>query len=191
MRLQKRQTRASEGVTALISLEDMKLHLLEYNSDRDSVITALVASCTSDLQNELGFYIDTTGIITQYYDDFASRMYIFHRFIKSDTADLSIEYLNDAGTWTVIATSVYRIDPSSNPASVILKSDQEWPTPIDEPSCIRIKFKVDTTHPAMNSFKQVIKEMVAEAYENPEGSWKSSIMESATRRVVSLYRMRT
>ena len=169
----------------------MKLHLLEYNSDRDSVITALIASCTSDLQNELGYYIDTTGIITQYYDAFCLRMPIFHRFIKSDTADLSIQYLNDSHVWTTIATTVYRIDPSSNPPSVILKSDQEWPTPVDEPSCIRINFKLDTSSPAMNSFKQVIKEMVAEAYENPEGSWHSSVMESAARRVISLYRMRS
>ena len=191
MRLQKRQTRASDGVAALVSTADMKLYLLEYNDDRDAVITALIASCTADLQNELGFYIDTTGVITQYYDEFASRMYIFHRFIDSDTADLSIQYLNDSSVWTTIATTVYRIDPASNPPSVILKADQEWPTPIDEPSCIRINFKIDTTHPAMNSFKQAIKEMVAEAYENPEGSWHSAGMESAVRRVVALYRMRS
>ena len=190
MRLQKRQTRASDGVAALVSLEDMKLHLLEYADDRDSVITALIASCTADLQNELGYYIDTTGLITQYYDAFASRMHVFHRFIKPDTADVTVSYLNDSSAWTTIATSVYRIDPSSNPPSIILKSGQDWPTPIDEPSCIKITFKVDTTSPAMNSFKQCIKEMVAEAYENPEGSWRSAIMESAVRRVIANYRMR-
>lgn len=189
MRLQKRQTRASDGVAALVSLEDMKLVLLEYNTDRDDTITALIASCTADLQNKLGFYIDTTGVITQYYDDFYSRMHIFHRFIKSETTDLSIQYINSAGDWTTIATTVYRIDPSSNPPSVILRADQEWPTPIDEPSCIRINFKIDTTHPAMNSFKQAIKEMVAEAYENPEGSWHSAVMESAVTRVISSYRI--
>lgn len=190
MRLQKRQTRASDGITALVDLTDMKEHLLEYADDRDDVITALIASCTADLQRLLGFYIDTTGYIYQYYDEFATTMYIYHAFIKSDTADVAVEYLDSSYAWTAVSSTYYRIAPASSPPAIILKADYSWPTTLGERECVRIKFKADTAHVAWNSFKQCIKEMVAEAYENPEGSWHSAIMESAVQRVINAYRLR-
>lgn len=190
MRLQKRQTRASDGITALVTLSDMKEHLLEYADDRDDTITALIASCTADLQRMLGFYIDTTGYIYQYYDAFDSPMYIYHAFIKSDTADLAVEYLDSSYAWAVVSSTYYRIAPASSPPAVILKADYSWPSTLGERECVRIKFKADTSHTAWNSFKQCIKEMVAEAYENPEGSWHSAIMESAVQRVINAYRLR-
>lgn len=190
MRLQKRQTRASDGITPLVSLSEMKNHLLEYADDRDDTITALIASCTADLQRQLGFYIDSTGWIYQYYDAFESPMYIYHAFIKSDTADVEVEYLNSLYTWTAVSSSEYRIAAASAPPSVILKSGYSWPSTLGERECVRIKFKADTSHVAWDSFAQAIKEMVAEAYENPEGSWHSSIMESAVQRVVNAYRLR-
>lgn len=188
-RLHKRQSRVVGDATALVTLSDMKDAMLEYNNDRDDTITALIASCTADLQTALGFYIDTTGLITQYYDRFDSRMYIFHPFVKE--ADLAVEYLNDSYEWTAVSSSVYRKALESMPPMIILKSDQTWPTPVDEPISVRIKFKADTSNVAWNSFKQCIMEMVAEAYENPEGSWHSASMESRMTRVVETYRLRS
>jgi len=190
MRLRKRQTRASAGITALVTLQEMKDHLLEYNDDRDSVITALIASCTADLQKQLGFYIDTTGAIYQHYDAFKNEMLIFHAFIKSDTADVVVQYLDSSYAWQTVSSEYYRIAPASTPPRIILKANYAWPETLGESECVRISFKADTTHTAWASFKQCIKEMVAEAYENPEGSWHSAVMESAVTRVVAAYRLR-
>lgn len=190
IKIQKRQSKASAGDLEIVSLTDMKAYLLEYNDDRDDTITALIESCTADLEAELDFAIDTSGFITQYYDGFDIKIPIWHRYIKSDTADIVVEYLNDSHAWTPVVNTTYRLDPTSALPTVILKTGNTWPTPVAEPSCVRVQFKANTDHKAWASFRKVIQEMVAEAYENPEGSWRSSTMESAVRRVVHIYRMR-
>lgn len=185
-RIQKRQVKSNPGSFELVDLDTMKEYLLETNDDRDNTITNLILAATSYLEAELDYAIDTDESISQYYDGFSSVLYIWHRYIQ-DT--ISVEYLKD-GDWVEVDDSVYRLDRSSSLPRVILRVDQEWPTDGDtEDANVRVSFTPNTDHPAFNAFRQVIKEYVAMNYEQPEGSWNSSIMVSGIMRIIWVHKL--
>lgn len=184
-RIEKRQVKTQPGSLQLVTLTDMKGYLLESGSDRDDDITALIQYAQSYLEAELEYAIDTDELIYQYYDGFRSYLPIWHRYVIS--SGLVVEHLVD-GTWTAVNSSNYRLDASYVPPRVMLKTNGEWPDNTDsEWSNVRVGFKVDTSHPAWNAFKQAVKEIVARTYESPEGTTVS--MGNSVQRVIDIYKM--
>lgn len=55
---------------------------------------------------------------------------------------VKVSYLDGAGDWQDVDTSVYRLLTSSEPAGVGLRFGQTWPVPINEPDSVAIQFKV-------------------------------------------------
>lgn len=187
-RIEKRQVKTNPGSLQLVTLTDMKRYLLESGSDRDDDITALIQYAQGYLEAELEYAIDTDELIYQYYDKWDWWMPIWHRYVIS--SGLVVEHLV-GGEWTAVSSSLYRLDASYVPPRIILKDGSEWPDNTDsELACIRIGFKVDTGHPAWNSFKQAVREIVAKTYESPEGTTeKTAVMASSVRRIIDIYKI--
>jgi hypothetical protein len=186
-RIEKRQVKTNPGSLQLVTLTDMKRYLLESGSDRDDDITALIQYAQGYLEAELEYAIDTDELIYQYHDRWDWWMPIWHRYVIG--TDLVVEHLVD-GVWTAVSSSLYRLDPSCVPPRVILRDGAEWPDNTDEElASIRIGFKVDTGHPAWNSFKQAVREIVARTYESPEGFSQSASMGNSVQRIIDIYKI--
>jgi hypothetical protein len=172
MKFQKRQTKVTPGdyTVTILPLATAKTYLFEgAGTDQDAIITALIRGAVQTLEAGLDFIIDTSGLIDQYYDGFPTdgMIPIWHRYIK--TTDLVVEYWNDT-TWTAVSSSNYRIDISSNPPKVFLKSTGEWPSDISDDglNTVRIGFKVDHSLSFIDELRGAAMALVAARYENRE-----------------------
>lgn len=184
-RIERRQVRTSDDVFELVTLATMKEYLLEAGSSRDTTISNLISAASLFIEEELGYIITTDEEIEQYFDEFDSEMFIFHRYI---TDEIVVEYLLE-GVWTAVSDDVYALDRADIIPKIVLKADQEWPTPDVQMSNVRIVFIPNTSAPAFNSFKQAIQEYVAAKYEHPEESWNSSTMMSSIDRIIRAFRL--
>lgn len=174
MKFQKRQTKATPGDYSLsiVSLAEARLYLLATTgvTDQDSIITSLINAAVQEIEAGLDFAIDTSGLVTQYYDSFPDDgiLPIWHRFVKS--TDLVVQYWNDT-TWATVAASNYRLDLAGTPPCVFLTSTGEWPDDVTaDMNGVRVSFKVDTDHSFFDSLKAAVMTWVAARYENRENS---------------------
>lgn len=86
----------------------------------DDVITDLINAGVQFIESGLDYSIDTSGLITQYYDSFEETyLQIWHRYIVE--TDLVVEYYNTSGVWTAVDSANYRIDTTSTPPKVFFK----------------------------------------------------------------------
>lgn len=139
-------------------------------TDQDSIITSLINAAVQEIEAGLDFAIDTSGLITQYYDYFPSDgiLPIWHRYIK--TTDLVVQYWDDT-TWQTVTASNYRIDLASAYPRVFLTSSGEWPSDVsDDMNSVRVSFKVDTDHSFFDSLKAACMTWVAARFENRENT---------------------
>lgn len=136
----------------------------------DEVITDLINAGVQFIESGLDYSIDTSGLITQYYDSFEETyLQIWHRYIVE--TDLVVEYYNTSGVWAAVSSTNYRIDTTSTPPKVFLKSSGEWPSDIsDDMNSVRVKFKMDTTHSFLDDIKAAVMTYVGWKFENAEGS---------------------
>lgn len=187
-RIEKRQVKTQPGSLQLVTLTDMKGYLLESGSDRDDDILGLIQYAQAYLEAELEYAIDTDELIYQYYDGFRSWLPIWHRFVIP--TGIVVEHLVN-GQWTAVNASEYRLDASHVPPRIILTKDGEWPDTTDsEWANVRVGFKVDTSNPAWNAFKQAVKEIVARTYESPEGTTENTaVTATSVRRIIEIYKM--
>lgn len=174
LKFQKRQSKASPGDYSLtiLPLSRARLYLLATSgvTDQDDVITDLINAAVQFIEAGLDFSIDTSGLITQYYDYFPSdgELPIWHRYIT--TTDLVVQYWDDT-TWQTFSSANYRIDTWSAPPKVFLKSDAEWPTDVsDDINSVRVSFKMDTSHSFLDDVKAAAMAFVAHRYENRENT---------------------
>lgn len=175
MKFQKRQTKATPGDYSLtiLPLARARMYLLQTSgvTDQDDVITDLINAAVQFIEAGLDFSIDTSGLITQYYDEFPDdgELPIWHRYIKS--TDLVVEYWNDSA-WTTFSSSNYRIDLSSAPPRVFLKSTGSWPSDVsdDDLNVVRVSFKMDETHSFLDDIKAAAMTFVAARFGNRENS---------------------
>lgn len=174
MKFQKRQTKASPGDynLTILSLAEARQYLLATTgvTDQDSIITSLIHASVQEIEAGLDFAIDTSGLITQYYDAFPSDgcLPIWHRYVKS--TDLVVEYWNDTA-WTTVSSSNYRLDLASVPPKVFLTAEGEWPDDVTaDLNGVRVSFKIDTDHSFFDSLKAACMTWVAARYENRENS---------------------
>ena len=135
----------------------------------DDVITDLINAGVQFIESGLDYSIDTSGLITQYYDGFTETcLPIWHRHIVE--TDLVVEYWNDT-TWVAVSSTNYRIDTTSTPPRVFLKSTGEWPSEVsDDSNSARVRFKMDTSHSFLDDIKAAVMTYVAWKFENAEGS---------------------
>lgn len=152
-------------------------------TDQDAVITSLINAAVQEIEAGLGFAIDTSGLITQYYDYFDTELPIWHRYIK--TTDLVVQYW-DGDSWETVTASNYRIDLASTPPRVFLTTNGEWPTPAAELNSVRVSFKIDTDHSFFDSLKAVCMTWVAARYENRENT---NGLPAAVQAFIDRYRM--
>jgi len=185
-RIRKRQTWTKD--LTLVSLADMKKYLLEEQNDRDEVISSLLLSATAYVQASLGYVIDTTGEIVQYFDEFSNKMFLWHRYALG--TGVKVEWTADGASWTEVDSSVYRIDPVNMPPYIFLRSGQSWPDGrAEEQNSVRVTFLANTSHSAWDDFRQAIREHVAGRYEQPEGSWQSATMMNGITRTLEIHKM--
>ena len=173
MKLTKRQSKATPGDYSLTILPlaraKLALRVATSNTSMDDVITDLINAGVQFIESGLDYSIDTSGLITQYYDGFEETyLPIWHRHIV--TTDLVVEYWNDS-TWATVTASNYRLDLTSTPPKVFLTSTGEWPDDIsDDLNSVRVSFKMDTTHSFLDDIKAAVMTYVAWKFENAEGS---------------------
>jgi hypothetical protein len=167
--MQKRQSKTAASDYEIISLTTARLYLMQRTgvTVQDSIITILINSAESYLEESLGFIIDTSSLIYQYYDSFDTYLPIHHRYVT--TTSFVVEYWNGSA-WTAVSTSVYRTDLANIPPRAILKEDQDWPDiSHSELNSVRVGFKVDTSVSFFNDLKAAVLTLVAARFENREG----------------------
>lgn len=61
----------------------------------------------------------------------------------------SVTYLDTSGDSQTLATTVYAVDVSSEPARITLKSGQVWPTTYDQANAVTVTFVAGWTAPSL------------------------------------------
>ena len=83
----------------------------------------------------------------------------------------SIQYYDVAGNQQILDSSVYGVEPSSNPGYIYLKQNQHWPqTQRDNPSAVEILYFAgygDTRNDVPQDIRQAILMLCATIYTNP------------------------
>ncbi len=172
-RIQKRQTKASPGdyILTILPLATAENSLIIAAGSDTAYVTDLIQSGVQFIESGLDFIVDTSGLIYQYYDAFPDDgvLPIWHRYIK--TTDLVVEYL-DGDSWEVFSSTNYRIDTSSIPPKVFLKSTGSWPdiTNPDSFNMVRVAFKWDVANSFIDELRAATMSYVAWRHENREGT---------------------
>ena len=119
--------------TTPVSLSEVNLACRIDTSAEDALITGYLNSAIEQLEGTAKGNKGILGraLITQtwalYLDDFPAGD-CFELPLPPLQSVTSIQYYNDAGTLTTLSSSVYQVDTVSEPARVMLKLGQTWPT---------------------------------------------------------------
>lgn len=164
-----------------VTLAQAKAHARVEVNDDDALIQSLIATATE--------YAETytqRALITQQWEMQLDGWPCRDRWIEIPKPPLQsideIGYLDRHGIEQVWDASQYRVitpqGPSSEKGRVVLKSGLRWPSVVNEPSSVFVRFtagygdlgEYEPSSPVPEPILQAIKTHVAEMYENREAS---------------------
>lgn len=164
--------RTVSPTTSAITLAEAKLHLRVEHTDDDALITELIASATSEVENYTG-----RAVMPQTWqlslDEFPDAIELAY-----GTATVnSITYTNTAGTPTVLSSGDYAVDNSSfwTPSYIVPAYGTSWPTTQPSINAVVVNFSVGWAAAASvpPAIKHYMKLHIAYYYRNREGVFHS------------------
>lgn len=92
-----------------------------------------------------------------------------------------VSYLDSAGEWQDVPTTVYRLLTSSEPAGLGTRFGQTWPVPIHEPDCVAIQFRVgygDAASDVPADILHAVRLLAAHYYEHRDTLAKTGMVDA-------------
>lgn len=177
--LRSRNSVRTEPSTEPVSVAELKLHARIEHSEDDVLLASIITAARREAEeihlNKL--LINQTCV--DYFDGFAGEMELFWAPVATDGV-ASVRYLDSAGTWQTVSSSVYDISRQSGACIIRPAYGQSWPTPRDSNNCVEITYTAGYG-PAASSVPAAIrlwiKVRATWLYENKDGSqpWHKAI----------------
>lgn len=150
--------------TTPVTLADAKAHLEYQDTDRDSMITALVAAATDYVEQWTGkALIAQTWRLTL--DAFTDSIQIPKNPVQSVTA---LTYYDTLGVLQTVGAGDYTADTAGNPAWLVINSNASWPAIINGVNMVRIDFVAGYTI-IPPSFKHAILLLIGQWFDHRSG----------------------
>ena len=156
-----------------VSVEEVKDHLRVYGDDEDILIGGLITAAREHVER----VICNRALITQtwdlYLDAFPASgcLIIPMPPLQSVT---SVKYTPDGGSEQTFSDSNYIVDTVNEPGKIVLTSSASWPNDVLQPvNGVVVRFVAgygDEPTDVSERFKQAIKLLVGDMYENREDS---------------------
>jgi len=150
-----------------VELIEAKAHLNTTSSDDDTLITNLIISARTWVENYL-----QRALITQtrslYLDKFSNEVEVGNTPLQSV---LAVTYTDTDGATQTLAASVYSVDTFSVPGKVRLAYNQSWPSTRQDANVVRIQYKAGYGDAAIDipePIKQAMLLLIGHWYENRE-----------------------
>lgn len=167
-----------------ITLDEIKAHCRVTHADDDVYLIGLVAACREYAETlTRRSFVSTTWRLTL--DDWPSvRTGNFGStsdsiiLPRSPVASVtSITYIDTAEATQTLATSVYELSNTTEPATIRLKYGQSWPSVLGHPECITVTFVAGygAYDEVPEIAKAAIKLHVSHLYENREAVTPASV----------------
>lgn len=176
-----------------ISIEEAKDHLRDVPDADDDQVTAMIAAATAGLDGRSGSL--GRALCTQTWQTFLDRFPCDSEDILLPLPPLrsvtSVTYVDSNGDIQTLATTVYGVDTSSEPAAIFLKYGQSWPATRRERKAITIQFEAgygaaaDVPAP----IKSAILLMVGDLYANREAQGEPLTKNPAVERLLFPYKV--
>ena len=160
--------RITEPATEPVSIAEAKAHVRVTHSTDDALIGALITSVRQAAENELGRTL-MTSTWEKTLDEFPDAIELHYPPVAAIT---SVEYLDDAGTVTLLAAASYTLDERSEPGWLVPAYDYEWPTTLDSINAVTVTYTAGygTAADVPEAIKAWIKVHVGHLYENREAT---------------------
>lgn len=144
-----------------VTLAEAKAHCRVEDAAEDATLNGLIAAATDYIQQYTGkVIIPQTWRLTL--DTFSDSILLPKNPVQSVTSIKYFDFIVDIQT---LPTGYYTADTASDPAWIVLNSDQTWPDTLDAVNAVRIEFIAGyTTVPP--SIKHAILMLVAQWYDH-------------------------
>lgn len=136
--------RTVEPTVEPVTVESLRTHARVDFNDEDDVLSGYLLAARRVVETDTERAMLTqTWTLTM--DAFPCDLIELRRCpVQSVT---SVVYLDTSGASQTLATSVYAVDASSEPARITLKSGQTWPTTYDQANAVTVTFVAGWTAP--------------------------------------------
>ncbi len=125
-----------------VTLAEVKEHLRVDTTDEDTLIATLITAAVDYVSGRNGY---TGRVLVQqtwdcYLDKFPENNGKIELPLPPVQSVTSITYQDENGATQTLATSVYSVNTTSEPAQIVVKQDQEWPDTYLAWDAVKIRF---------------------------------------------------
>lgn len=119
-----------------VTLEEAKVQCRVLGSDHDDRLTALLEAAIAHVEHWTGKALGTQTLRT-FYDAFSTALQLPRGPVQSIS---SVKYYDEYGVEQTASSSLYVADMVSDPAWVVLASDQSWPATLSRANGVSIQY---------------------------------------------------
>jgi uncharacterized phiE125 gp8 family phage protein len=149
-----------------ISSTEAKAHLRVTGTDEDDLITMLIQAAREFCESYTNLQL-LTATWEMYLDYFSEYEILIEK--NPVLAITHIKYYDENNTEQTLAASVYEVDVVSQPARLVLKTNQSWPSTYDKKNAVKITFTAGfgaTAASVPAQIRQAMLLVIGNMYEN-------------------------
>jgi uncharacterized phiE125 gp8 family phage protein len=170
----------TEPITEPVTATEMRAYLRLADTSQDTLIDALVASARSTLEKTTGriFCTSVYEVLFEDFDDDAE--YPELRLPVTPAQSITSVYYDVSGVSTLLAGTQYKLRGYAMFPSIVPAYGVSWPIADADTVIVKVSAGVATTGVYDKIGCAIIKALVADLFENPEGNIEKSMSENRT-----------